>query len=261
MCRILHRPTPSPLSIALLSVISKFPTLPPLPPSLSPTALALLNVKSALGVTFTSWLAASPCAIANSTIAVAGTWTGVLCSSAGDVLSVALTYLSVPLSFYLSSPPLPCCLIRYPLRSISMSLLACFLPACPPHMRAATEQASSTSTLPFLPTPAPAPCTLSPVHPLSDLSNNFLRGSLDKFVTFSGLKTLLQLSVLPPSPTAPSLPSPMPLRSTLLSNMLLDSGPQDMKRLSLPASHCQAAAFAVAAPFLPARPGPTHPDY
>ncbi|CAI5946357.1 unnamed protein product, partial [Closterium sp. NIES-64] len=195
------------------------------------SALALLNVKSALGVTFTSWLAASPCAIANSTIAVAGTWTGVLCSSAGDVLSVnlssavagtihtditkltaltylsvpsptcqcphlpvsALTYLSVPLSFYLSSPPLPHCLIRCPLRSISMSLLACFLPACPPHMRAATEQASSTSTLPFLPTPAPAPCTLSPVHPLSDLSNNFLRGSLDKFVTFSGLKTLLQL--------------------------------------------------------------------
>ncbi|CAI5952619.1 unnamed protein product [Closterium sp. NIES-65] len=157
------------------------------------SALALLNVKSALGVTFTSWLAASPCAIANSTIAVAGTWTGVLCSSAGDVLSVALTYLSVPLSFYLSSPPLPHCLIRCPLRSISMSLLACFLPAFPPHMRAATEQASSTSTLPFLPTPAPAPCTLSPVHPLSDLSNNFLRGSLDKFVTFSGLKTLLQL--------------------------------------------------------------------
>ncbi|CAI7911023.1 unnamed protein product, partial [Closterium sp. NIES-54] len=51
------------------------------------SAVVLLNVKAALGVTFTSWLAASPCAIANSSITVAGTWTGVLCSSAGDVLS------------------------------------------------------------------------------------------------------------------------------------------------------------------------------
>ncbi|CAI5467888.1 unnamed protein product, partial [Closterium sp. Yama58-4] len=55
------------------------------------SALALLNVKSALGVTFTSWLAASPCAIANASITIGGTWTGVLCSSAGAVLSVNLS--------------------------------------------------------------------------------------------------------------------------------------------------------------------------
>ncbi|CAI7765293.1 unnamed protein product, partial [Closterium sp. NIES-54] len=97
---------------SVYSAESAPPVARPLP---SLTALALLNVKAALGVTFTSWAAASPCAIANSTITIGGTWTGVLCSSAGDVLSVnlsssalagsmhaditkltALTYLSVP---------------------------------------------------------------------------------------------------------------------------------------------------------------------
>ncbi|CAI5528130.1 unnamed protein product, partial [Closterium sp. Naga37s-1] len=55
------------------------------------SAVALLNVKSALGVTFSTWAAASPCTIANSTVTVAGTWTGVLCSASGDVLSVNLS--------------------------------------------------------------------------------------------------------------------------------------------------------------------------
>ncbi|CAI5968252.1 unnamed protein product [Closterium sp. NIES-64] len=110
------------------------------------SALALLNVKSALGVTFTSWLAASPCAIANSTIAVAGTWTGVLCSSAGDVLSVNLS------------------------SAVAGTIHTDITKLNSPHL--------PVSALTYL-----------------DLSNNFLRGSLDKFVTFSGLKTLLQLDV------------------------------------------------------------------
>ncbi|GJP65539.1 hypothetical protein CLOP_g22417 [Closterium sp. NIES-67] len=55
------------------------------------SALALLNVKSALGVTFTSWNASVPCSVFNSTITVGGTWTGVLCSAAGAVLSVNLS--------------------------------------------------------------------------------------------------------------------------------------------------------------------------
>ncbi|CAI5997944.1 unnamed protein product [Closterium sp. NIES-65] len=80
-----------PLSIALTPTAMPLTSRPPLPLNPSLTAVALLNVKSALGVTFSTWAAASPCTIANSTVTVAGTWTGVLCSASGDVLSVDLS--------------------------------------------------------------------------------------------------------------------------------------------------------------------------
>ncbi|CAI7926562.1 unnamed protein product [Closterium sp. NIES-54] len=98
-------PPPAPASLTLLMP----PAMPHLTLSLSPllpnspvadNSAAPMDTGSALGVTFTSWLAASPCAIANSSITVAGTWTGVLCSSAGDVLSMSV-------------PPAPACHISY----------------------------------------------------------------------------------------------------------------------------------------------------
>ncbi|CAI5509354.1 unnamed protein product, partial [Closterium sp. Naga37s-1] len=193
------------------------------------SAVALLNVKAALGVTFTSWAAASPCAIANSSTTIGGTWTGVLCSSTGNVLSVnlsssaiagtmhaditkltTLTYLSVPVP----STPLVRCSFQCPLRALSyphLCLLACdcklspsLLSFLPPHLAHLLHlRLPLPPQLCLLPISAAPPAPLaphafhpaaSPDCPCSDLSKNLLRGSLASFVSFfPGSKALLQL--------------------------------------------------------------------
>ncbi|CAI5478594.1 unnamed protein product [Closterium sp. Yama58-4] len=48
----------------------------------------MLNIKSVLGATYTTWDAASPCRVENSTVAVAGEWNGVYCTLAGKVSAI-----------------------------------------------------------------------------------------------------------------------------------------------------------------------------
>ncbi|CAI7804219.1 unnamed protein product, partial [Closterium sp. NIES-54] len=218
-------PPPAPASLTLLMP----PAMPHLTLSLSPllpnspvadNSAAPMDTGSALGVTFTSWLAASPCAIANSSITVAGTWTGVLCSSAGDVLSInlsssalggtihadiskltALTYLSVP-SPTCQCPHLPVSALTY-LSVPSTPLARCFFqrlqrvvsypkPPSPTFLSACLPLTCATSKGPSM----PQLCLLlvSIAHPLPDLSKNVLRASLASFVSsFSSLQALQQL--------------------------------------------------------------------
>ncbi|CAI5985363.1 unnamed protein product [Closterium sp. NIES-65] len=58
------------------------PRAHPLHPSTVPSTTlfaAMMNIKSALGVTYTTWTATNPCRYARSAVAVAGEWNGVTC--------------------------------------------------------------------------------------------------------------------------------------------------------------------------------------
>ncbi|CAI5528115.1 unnamed protein product, partial [Closterium sp. Naga37s-1] len=59
------------------------------PPPMYCNAAALAALKSAVGVTFSTWAAATYCTVAPTAI-IAGTWTGVLCNSAGKVVTLQL---------------------------------------------------------------------------------------------------------------------------------------------------------------------------
>ncbi|CAI7804217.1 unnamed protein product [Closterium sp. NIES-54] len=79
----------------------------PRPPR--PAVAAMQNIKSTLGVTYTTWTATNPCRYARSGVAVAGEWTGVTCvgGKVSDILGLkgslhadiskltSLTYLSM----------------------------------------------------------------------------------------------------------------------------------------------------------------------
>ncbi|CAI6005775.1 unnamed protein product [Closterium sp. NIES-64] len=69
------------------------------------SALALLNVKSALKVTFTSRNSDRPCAVLNANVNIGDTWTGVTCSPSGIV--VRLSVLSDAALYSVSQPRLP----------------------------------------------------------------------------------------------------------------------------------------------------------
>ncbi|CAI5513813.1 unnamed protein product [Closterium sp. Naga37s-1] len=88
------------------------------------SASALLSVKSSLGVTDSTWVAASSCTIGNAETSLPDTWNGVGCSVSGAVISLnvtsmglsgsvqadiskltALRSMSVPLSFFPSESP------------------------------------------------------------------------------------------------------------------------------------------------------------
>ncbi|CAI5465480.1 unnamed protein product [Closterium sp. Yama58-4] len=58
-------------------------------------AAAMLNIKSALGVTFTTWAANSPCHVFGSSVAFATEWTGVWCNSDGKVVLLAVDGLGL----------------------------------------------------------------------------------------------------------------------------------------------------------------------
>ncbi|CAI5519039.1 unnamed protein product [Closterium sp. Naga37s-1] len=178
-------------SLSLLSHLSS--------PSYPSAALALLNVKAALGVTFTSWNSASPCAVVNASLTVGVTWTGLGCH---------LRLHSSP-----SSAPRSREHAHGTHRNLSMAALTCTMHA----------DISKLSALTYLSVPSPT-CThltrLHSTHLCSDLSKNVLRANLDSFTSaFSALKTLQQLSV----PPSPALPSPMLLSPMLLSPMLLST--------------------------------------
>ncbi|CAI5513847.1 unnamed protein product [Closterium sp. Naga37s-1] len=97
------------------------PTLPMVP--MKCLVSSVLKVKSSLGVTDSSWVAASSCTIGGGAISLANTWNGMGCSTAGLVTSLnvssmalkgtfhadiskltTLTSLSVPLSSFPYSP-------------------------------------------------------------------------------------------------------------------------------------------------------------
>ncbi|CAI5513837.1 unnamed protein product [Closterium sp. Naga37s-1] len=51
---------------------------------------SLLSLKASLGLTFTSWAASVPCQVVGKQAAAQPTWSGVLCSDAGDVFSISV---------------------------------------------------------------------------------------------------------------------------------------------------------------------------
>ncbi|CAI5513833.1 unnamed protein product [Closterium sp. Naga37s-1] len=59
-------------------------------PLVSLTCSALLSLKASLGLTFTSWAASVPCQVVGKQAAAQPTWSGVLCSDAGDVFSISV---------------------------------------------------------------------------------------------------------------------------------------------------------------------------
>ncbi|CAI5512993.1 unnamed protein product [Closterium sp. Naga37s-1] len=67
-------------------------------PTLTPVALtcsALLALKVSLGVTFTTWAASVPCQVVGKQAATQTTWSGVLCTDTGDVLSISVARQSL----------------------------------------------------------------------------------------------------------------------------------------------------------------------
>ncbi|CAI5487043.1 unnamed protein product, partial [Closterium sp. Naga37s-1] len=53
-------------------------------------AAAMLNIKSVLGATYTTWTAAAPCRLANNSVAYPGEWMGVYCTDTGKVATISL---------------------------------------------------------------------------------------------------------------------------------------------------------------------------
>ncbi|CAI5509355.1 unnamed protein product [Closterium sp. Naga37s-1] len=77
---------PYALLLTRLQLLSTFPCANPA----NPTAAAMQNIKTALGVTLTTWTATAPCRLTKAPVAIPGEWTGVFCTEAGKVSDISL---------------------------------------------------------------------------------------------------------------------------------------------------------------------------
>ncbi|CAI5968250.1 unnamed protein product, partial [Closterium sp. NIES-64] len=157
---------------------------------------ALLNIKSTLGVTYTTWTATSPCRLFGSLVGFPGEWEGLWCNGDGKALLFAVDGLGLKGSIHAEmsalttltrplSPPFPhltCALCTPPLPSAR--------PLCPLHAPLCLLLAPfALCSLPlFL---LLAPFALCSPLPRRSLTSNFFNYRIDSFT--SSMKALPNL--------------------------------------------------------------------